>query len=377
MYFGIGTIFARFFSILIVPFLATVFSPSELGEYDLIISSLLIITPFTNLQMQEGQLLYALKEGKAKDAIYNSVLFCTITSLFWGVASFFILSTAGFSNELEISLLLVVTSMWPVIQNIFRSYDKPKLYAIVSSLVTPVFCVYLFIQFKINSGLTLKQVLFGLIFSYSLLIIPITFYHLLKPSFNLELLKKIVKYSFPFIFNTFFWWLNSIVIRYLLGYFHSMELVGKFAVDFKIASIIVIMSNIIYMTFQSESFRSKEVNTKTMNPFVLLFIISLALSIVAPLLINNFLPDFFTFNATSYTLLISAFFQGCAIFEGVKFQLNKNSKFLFVSSIISSMVGLIFAYPLVLFLNEFGSALSLLISNLLLYLIRNYKKHEK
>lgn len=371
IYFFLGSVFGRFFSVILTPFLAITLSPAELGEYDMIISTLLIVTPFMNLQLNEGQLLYSLKEKKPSKSIYTSLVFSILTSLIGSISSYIILEYLTYKYSFVVSLLIFFVSMWPIVLTIFRSKNQSFLYALFSSLVTPILLIYLYATPNFN----IERVLQGLVLSYSIIIIPIILFNINKYNFSFELLKKIIRYSYPFIFNTLFWWIQSIALRYLLIYFDSIEIVGKFAVDFKIASIIILISNVLYMTQQNNVFTLKTLNIN-FNPYILLIVLSLLIAITAPIFVDYFLPDFFLFNKSSFILIASAMFQGFAIFEGVKYQISFKSIILLKSNIISSILGVIIAIPLISIYSELGAAISLLISNIILFLTRKFFYNE-
>ena len=139
IYFFFGSVFGRFFSIILTPYLAITLTPAELGEYDLIISTLLILTPFINLQLNEGQLLFSLKEKKPLQSTYTSLTFSLFSSFIGSVISYIILQYFSYDYSLILSLLIFLISVWPVALTTFRSKQQSYFYALFSSLITPIF----------------------------------------------------------------------------------------------------------------------------------------------------------------------------------------------------------------------------------------------
>ena len=129
------------------------------------------------------------------------------------------------------------------------------------------------------------------------------------------------------------------------------------------------------MTQQNNVFTLKTLNIN-FNPYILLIVLSLLIAITAPIFVDYFLPDFFLFNKSSFILIASAMFQGFAIFEGVKYQISFKSIILLKSNIISSILGVIIAIPLISIYSELGAAISLLISNIILFLTRKFFYNE-
>ena len=366
-----GSVLGRFSSFLLTPVLAIKLSPTDLGIYDLIITSLMVIGPIANFQIQEGQLKYALiGTTKLKTIISTTVNFSILTSLAFSAFIYLGLYIIKTDNIIHVSLIMFFGSIWPVINTIPRSLKNEFSYSLLTSLYSITFLLTIF--FISKEKLTLSTTLLYIIFSYSTVIFLTLSIFNKYYKFNVlhtQTLFKLLEYSSPFIINSILFWSTAVSLRFIILYFLGAEENGVFALNFKISSVLYILGNTLYLTLQSKALKGDNIDFR--NFYIMLILIYLILSIFSPLILVSFFDSIFSENVLLLQLLLlGALIQGIAILFGVKFQIKNDTKHLGTSSVFSAITGTLTAFILVPLYGLSGGALSLILGSLMLLILR-------
>lgn len=199
-------------------------------------------------------------------------------------------------------------------------------------------------------------------------------------SVDKTLIKKMIFYSIPLIPNAMCWWINCSSDKYFVNIFCGAAAVGIYAVAYKVPSLLSTVMSIFFGAWQisavedfgSETSRSffSDIYRKTllMNVFASSVLIGVSKYLGKIL----FADDFFVAWKYTILLVIAYFFSTMASFLGSIYTCGKQTKMLFVTSVISAGVNFVLNLILIPFVGLFGAALATIICYMVVFFIRYF-----
>lgn len=190
--------------------------------------------------------------------------------------------------------------------------------------------------------------------------------------FELEKMKIMLAYSYPFLFSSITGVIFGNVDRFILTYLFSLEAVGLYSLALKFSEL---LREMVIEPFQRSfgAFRfsimkqdnAKEIQSRTLN--YLFFVVAwfgLAIAVFSEEVINLLAsPDYY--GVIQYIPLI--IFTQIIGSSGYIFQtgilIAKDTRKLFYIVTLTGMIGVTTSYPLIYFLGIFGACISLIIKS--------------
>lgn len=256
----IGNVGSKLLAAIIIPIYALYVSAAELGDFDYVYTLCNIVAPIAFLAMWEGVLKYALgAEKELGDAVISTAVrlsipwaFC-ISVLSWlsaqviGLTRFqgFLLALMSFTNGLA--------TLW---QYCCRARGRSKTYAwsgVVASVVNFAMVLLLVCALRMQAaGLALAFVA-GQIATAAFVEAKVGVTGVVRSTpANLDLLVKMVRYSFPCVFNLLSLNLLTAVGRMAIMGALGSAANGQYAFAMKFASIITSLGSIFSMAVIEE-----------------------------------------------------------------------------------------------------------------------------
>src|SRR5690606_2489540 len=237
----IGNFGSKILSFLLIPLYSYFLSKSELGTYDLLLTTVQLLLPIVSLQMNEAVYRWLLdcKSEEEKTKVIRQTIFILCVSfvvieLLIFITGFFI----AIPYQFEFSLLLFTSSLLPFSQQMVRGLGKTKIYSIAGILNSLM--IFLFSLFFLFSSIfedKVKGIFYALFLSNIFTIIflgissKISFKNNKNFKVNLIEYKVFVYYSFPLVLNALSWWLINASGRYTILHFMSIEDNGIYAIS--------------------------------------------------------------------------------------------------------------------------------------------------
>lgn len=252
--YGLGNIFNRAITFLLLPLYINMMSPHEYGALNLIYPFLAMMNVLYMYGLDAGFMRFFIpekKEEKRKEifsVVYISILMSTLL-----ITTILYLSKSSISQVLLgndpakdvfamafIILAIDGLSFMPVLY--YRSIQKPMRYVgiIFSEVLVNLSLNILFVGFW---GWGLKGVLLANIFSSSIKLIfafP-AIYNNLSLSWNTRLWKDILKFGLPTVPAVLFAMVVALGDRFILKCFFDQETVGIYSAGYKIGMIMALM----------------------------------------------------------------------------------------------------------------------------------------
>ncbi|MEO5893973.1 MAG: polysaccharide biosynthesis C-terminal domain-containing protein [Ferruginibacter sp.] len=366
-------------------------SMSDLGFFDLIITSITLIAPIVSLQVYDAVLRWLINEKERINinrVVSNSVIIMLISLAIFSFFYFIVWYFVDLRYGILIYVLLVLQPCYLLIPQIARGIGKSAVYALNG-------VVYSF-SFLITASLflgILKWKIEGLLIANILAILISLIFIFYKTSlltyfklsyFDKSLCRELINYSIPLIPNTLSWWVIAASNRYFILYFYGTALNGLFAIALKLPTIVVMISGIFTMAWIEKSIQVYNSDTRDEyytsvfeKFFSLLFCaIIFLISSTKPLLKLIVQSSYYEVWKLLPFLYLAVGFQALSSFYGTGYLNSKRTKEALYTTIYGAGVTVISGLMLIPFAGLIGASISILLGYLVMFGVRAVKTRE-
>ena len=381
-------------TIMTLPIITRLFSPSHYGNYVLvvgIVTILMLVGGWVSLAISRFYPAYE-KKGEAKEfsgLIIRLAFLTIITIAFLSLGLFFFFRGRISPNLYPLMIIGVLVymaaSFFAILLNFLKIKRQIRRYGrffIWKSLTTIFFGVLLVVLFRLG----VKGMLFGAILSIALTLpflwkAAVGDVRITDKTFSFKPAVEMIKYSFPLVLGSVAAWILSLSDRYILGIFRSVQEVGIYSISYIIAqnSILFITSlfalafnplSVIIWEREGEKV-SKEFVAKSTRYFLILCIPAVVgVSVLRePLLKMLSAPNYFAGAKVIPLVVLGVFFFGLTQRFGAGLSLYKKTHFYMCSFILAALLNLGLNF---LFIPKYGymaAAITTLISYAFLLLL--------
>lgn len=382
--FTIGNLGSKVLSYIMVLVYTHYISLSELGYYDIVLTSISFLQPFVMLAFDEGIYRWLIDANKTeqKSIISSCIKAIGFTTL---IASIFFLLVNQFiciKYGIEIIILFSSGIIYSLLLNAARGLGSNELYA-KSGIINSI----LMLLFEIVGIVLLKKGVVVLIVSKSIANIITCIYIYFKQNeikgfvfekININIAKSILKYTLPLIPNTVSWWIVSSSDRYIILFGLGTTFNGIYAIANKFPTIITMVASILYLALQEaviKAYNEEDRDAFYSNIFekYYKFLFSLVMCAVpiTKIIIMFFVGTAYT-SAWKYVgfLFMSTVFSSLSSFLGIGYQVSKDTKRSAISTIFAAIINIIVNVLLINFIGLHAASLSTLCAYVFLFVIR-------
>lgn len=388
----LGNIGTKLLSFILLPFYTKFLSPEIYGELNLIIALISFITPILTLELSGA--MFRLSSGKNEELqnryMITGIVY-TLPIIF--ICFFFLNILSGIIKESYIQkyfIIILFTFVFNFINGMIRerlrSNSNIKLYTIIGMIET-ILIVLLNIYF------VPKYYLFGILLSSLIASFCIMIYLLFKTNFlflinnenlNKKLYTEMLKYSLPLIPNAIVWWTMGLSDRFFIKYYQNLELVGLYSIANKYSLLVATIFGIFYKSLQIsalEEFRTENYSKFLNNIFYsisdLLIVVSVFLIYFIKIIIRmSVASEYYIVWQYVPLLLVVTIFNSYSAILGVNYLVNKNSKGVFKSSLVATLINVLLNYILIPKYKIFGAIIATMLAYLVLFIIRILESKE-
>ncbi|MFC3927401.1 lipopolysaccharide biosynthesis protein [Streptococcus caprae] len=382
---GIGSLFTKALSFLLVPLLTLWLTASEYGDYDLLFSYISLFVPVITLQLEQAVLRYSL-ESKENAELYfkNSFVYIVVSSFL-----FFVITSIFFSFEYQLSFIYCTIgySFQIFTTEYLRGINSLKHYSlanIVSGLLT-VILSYVFVHV---CHMGVDGILFAFGTAYFLIGLSVLVFVQPLKQFSIrdldkKIFKQLLQYSFPLLPNAISWWITSVSDRTLINYFWGSDFNGIYAVSTKIPTLMTVFYSVFNLSWQqsaivssSDSYEAKKEFYSTTFNHLFSFLFAGAYVVVAS---TRFIYDLFIEESYSSgmnivpVLILSTVFLNLGQYAGGILLGNKDTKTNGLTTVNAAIINLVVNFLLIQKFGLMAAAISTLLSYIFLFLFRILK----
>lgn len=370
----LGNISIKLISIIMLPMYTKYIAPADYGYYDIVLTYVSIVTAVVFLNINIGCLRFLIdaKTPADKDKIFSNVLslfiFC---SLLFTLLYVLFLQFISVKYPVYIYLYILTEALAGIYLSASRGLNKNLIFVVsgvISAIINAVISYILLIFGWDFSALFVSMIIAGL-FKISILEYSIRFISSGKWIFSQMIIKNLLIFSVPLIFNSVSYWLCSgyskIVILKFLGETYN----GYYAIAGKCSLVIVLLSSCFSLAWQEMSYRktsegdnsqffSKAFESYLKIAFSAYIVILPLIYILFPFFINSAYYEAINFIAL-YMLWI--LFDMITNFLGNIITGFKRTKVVFFSTLAGGIASVISLYILTPILGITGANMALIV----------------
>lgn len=382
---------------LLVPFYTSVLTTTEYGTYDLIYTTVQLLTPILTLNIVDSVIRFSIDSNRE-----NKKNVFTVGFKYFLISTILILLLSivfKFNNALKLFSSHRVQFIWIFIAYTVNNYicqfargiedvTGVAISGIIGTVTMIVLNVTLLLWFKLGLVGYFYAMTSSLLFPVAFLI----YRDRMWEYFDLKYLsvkineyeKEMLHYCLPLIFINLSWYINNVSDRYVVSYMCGLEENGIYSVSYKIPAILNAVQVVFIQAWQLSAVR--EYSSKDGEPFyrktyqgmqvIMTMLCSFLILITKPLSHCLFVNEFYAAWQYVPVLLIYIVFNTLSGVLGGIFSATKDSSLLAWTGIVGSLVNIILNVILVYNLGTMGAAIATVISSIVIWGMRFYSSRQ-
>lgn len=391
----VGKVCTQFVGIFMLPLYTTILEPAEYGIVDLFNTSVTLLIPIVNWQMDQGLFRFILdcRNNEKEQKVLLSTTFIANISQVGVYLILFILVQPYIHSTYKIFLAIdvVLNVLNSTLMQFARGRGHNGDYAFasfISASSTVLLNVLLIAVVRMGAyGLFYSGVAAKILCLIYLLISQKVWCYFRPSLFSIDAFKKIMKYSFPLIPNSLSWWVVTVSDRTIITIVLGVAINGIYSVANKFSSIYITFYNFFNMSWtESASLHINDEDreqyfSQTINTMFCLFAsicleIIVVMPFVFPTMINEKYVD--AYKQIPILMLAVLFQMGQGLYS-VIYVAKKKSTEIAKTSIMSAIINIVIDIALIHYIGLYAASISTLIaySSMFLYRYIDVKKYIK
>jgi len=264
--YSIGTVGSKLLAFLLLPIFSFFLEKEDLGLYDLVLTTIVLIVPLISFQLSDATFRWLLpadstEEDKRKAVSSSFFLLLASTAV---ISALFVVGIYWFELNFGLYYLLmgVGAVYFPFIQQVVRGLGKNSLYA-QAGIINAATLVSFSALFLIVLDWGLEGVFLATTLSYVFASLyafwrgNVSSYISAK-SVTLELGKEMLNYSYPLIPNASSWWLTNSANKFIILLMLGAEANGIYAISSRFPAILTILNSMFMLAWQDHAISEEE-----------------------------------------------------------------------------------------------------------------------
>ncbi|MCR5508178.1 MAG: oligosaccharide flippase family protein [Lachnospiraceae bacterium] len=245
--YAIGNFGTKLIAFLIVPLYTYYISPDDMGDYDILMSTIALLTPIITMRISDAAyrwMLHHIEEDRlCISAAYRVMIISSIISL--GL-TLLVNAFVPIKFCAYFCVLLILGRWLESLQTLLRGLEERKLFAVSGLLYTGIFVTLNVIKIVVfGEGVTamLQSTAISeiIVIVFILVCTPQLRTKVISDSDNRQLTKSMLAYSAPLVPSGLSWWVMGLSDRYVVRYYLGPALTGIYAVANKFPSIMTMV----------------------------------------------------------------------------------------------------------------------------------------
>lgn len=382
--FALGSFGSKFIVFILMPLYTNTLTTEEYGISELVITATNLLIPFVTVSIQDATLRFSLdKNNNSDEVLKNTLLILSVGTIISCLLYPLMRMYKAVDGWTQYLLILTILYMIRNALSIYlKAIGKTKLYAvdsIVYTLLLMVSNIILLTVFKLR----LAGYFYGTIIStVGSIILLIIFNDVIQScrsgKVNLALLKSMIRFSSPMIFNNISWWIINSSDKVMIGYYISTADSGIYSVAAKMPSLLITLTNIFNQAWiissvtEYDTTNDGDFYSNTFNSFNAMLIMA-ASGII--LIIKPFMQIYVGHSFVECwqyvpLLLLGSVFQSYATFFGAIYTSAKKNVSVMVSTLVAAAINLILNAILIPTVGIQGAVIATAIAYFVVFLFR-------
>ena len=378
--YGIGSFGTKILSIIIVPLYTYYISTSEMGVYDLLQTTIRLLTPLVTFQISDAAYRWMVRNERVEDSIKATYRLLFINSIIYILAINLMSLIVPIPYAWYFSIALVSSRALETTQKLLRGLKNQKLFAgssIVYSITFLFLNVFLIVGLKRGvESLFLSQIISDIITIIVIFLFEkrIRFNPIYKTDFPFT--KELLAFSIPLVPNILNWWVMNASDRYVIRFFLGASFNGIYAISYKFPNLLQHVLALFNNSWQdlaiSETDNNQEYYSKVFKEFYFFSLTIVPLAITVSQLYILLTMNQTYHEAAMYVgyLILGTVFQSFSSFLGVGYMKDKNTIQASLTSIYGAIINLIVNIVLIQAIGLTAASLSTFCGFFVMFIIR-------
>lgn len=362
---------------------------SDLGYYDVILSSISLLQPIALLMLDDGIYRWLIDGNNETRKIIISTCLKIVNIITCGIIIIWIIINIKFKLPyfFLVAIYFYSCMIYQIVLSIVRGLGNSKLYATSGLFNSFILLLCEIVGIVVyNQGikaLFISNIIANFLTIISICVIQSEFKLSIRYSIDKSLAFDILKYSIPIIPNNLCWWIVNSSDRYIILFFLGTTYNGIYSISNKFPTVISTVTSIFYLSIQETII--KEYNSEDRDLFYtnifkkyyrMLFGMVLC-GIPITRIVIQFLVSSEYENAWYFTgiLYIATVFSALSSFLGIGYQIAKETRRSINSTVFAAILNIVVNVTLIRYWGLYAASISTLVSYIFLFLIRI--KHSK
>lgn len=383
---SIGKICTQLVTFFLLPLYTSALTTTEYGAVDLLNTIIALFLPIVTLQLEQGVFRFLIdvrNEYEKQKKIITSIFFIVllqlviviILSIFIGpyiqndykyylvlnlvaqvISSIFLQISRGLGDNMTYSLGSFISGLSTVLLNvIFIAILKTGAYGmLLATFIGNMICsIFIFVKLKLYTFINIKD-------------------------FDINIAKRVIKYSIPLIPNSVSWWIVNASDRSIISVFLGISANGIYSAANKFSNVLSTLYSVFNLTWTEsaslyiDSKDSSVFFSRILDAIIRLFgglclIIIIYMPFIFPVMIDESYGEAYL---QIPILIISVFFNILVSFLGSIYIAKKITKEIAKTSIYAGLINIIVNLLLIQHIGLFAASISTVIAYFLMFLYR-------
>ncbi len=248
-------------SILVV-FIGSFFiDPSEMGIYDLVVSTITLLQPIIIFQINDGIYRWLLDESINKyDTIRCGYRIAARNIIAANIIMFCVYPFLNLNYKILIVILVNVNCIYPIFQQITRGLKNHRVFAvsgIFNAGIVLVFSYFLLVNTNLGIGsFYLSQIIanaFSVVYLGVAQKLPITFWNNIQKDIEKSISIPMQKYSILLVPNSINQWIMKALDKYCILFYLTSYSNGIYTVAHRLPDVLIMLNNMFYSAWVEQS----------------------------------------------------------------------------------------------------------------------------
>jgi O-antigen/teichoic acid export membrane protein len=320
---------------------------------------------------------YISEVEKAK-VVTNSIIALFIGYLTFSVGFYIYIFFNNFQYHTYFIVLIFLNCLLPLLQNILRGQGNTRQFAIngiVTTFLMVVFNIIFIYLLRWNvEGVFLANIV-AYIIACSMILYKVKIIQYFRFKYwDPKLIKSMASYSLPLIPNLMSWWAISSASKFIILHYMGAEGNGLYAVASRFPALLLVINSVLLLPLQDRILKEKDDATfnRLLSKFIIFeMVLAFALGILSPIMTKILVSKeyFETWQYMPY-LYLGVGFNAIAGFLGLKYQKEKSTLKITVTSLIGAIISIVFSIVLIQSIGLQGISISFLLGFYFMFMLR-------
>lgn len=380
--YAIGNFGTKILSFIIVPLYTYYINPSDLGDYDLVLTTVSLLTPLLTLQITDAAYAWMMrKQEESREYIMAVYKFMIVTVVISSVIIFVINVFIPILYCYYFVALLLFGRVFGILQKLLRGLKNQKLFAISGVVYTTIFLfLNLFQVVILHYGVV--SLFQSSIIAYGIATVLIFICEKRLRFFDLKLgksgtVKEMLRFSTPLVPNQLSWWIINSSDRYIVRFFLGSVANGIYSISYKFPSLLQLIFNVFYDSWQDMALTDSDKDPGSYYSKIFELYYKFAFSFLIFLIpftkifVRVFMSVDYVTSANYISFLyLGTVFQAFSSFFGVGYLKNNKTRQIAYTSLIGAICNAAINIMLIKFWGLYAASISTFVGFLVMFIIR-------